>query len=305
MRSRRLGSRADPRAAVGRARLLAGAGAGDEARCSSSIPFEPGQRLLDVGSNTCWASNILAAPRASTSSRWTSRRPQLQGLRDGRLRSSRPGEVYFERAAVGHVRPGDRAARASTTSSAARSCTTTTRRTCGARCASATASCAPAAGSSSSTSRCASCLHPKLDHAEEVARVRGQRARVLRLQLPARRARRGLSRSPRRGLRGVRAAAQWHPAARGRSSRAGASGAGRWRHVIYGDRSLFLDCRKPGDAHDRSGGGYLGAVPATAEPLPWERRLGATPVDDGASSSASGRWTPSEVRVRVGDASTR
>jgi maltooligosyltrehalose trehalohydrolase len=53
--------------------------------------------------------------------------------------------------------------------------------------------------------------------------------------------------------------------------------------------------------HDRIDGGYVGPMPATTEPLAWERPLGATPVGDGVvefrvwAQNADG-----EVRVRVG-----
>ncbi|MEA2220966.1 MAG: maltooligosyltrehalose trehalohydrolase [Solirubrobacteraceae bacterium] len=53
--------------------------------------------------------------------------------------------------------------------------------------------------------------------------------------------------------------------------------------------------------HDRSGDGYLGAVPATTEPHPWERPLGATPVDDGLVEFRVWALHAGDVSVRVGD----
>lgn len=60
-----------------------------------SAEFEPGQRLLDVGSNTCWASNMFAR-RGLDVVALDIATTELQGLRtaDYFLDS---GEVYFER----------------------------------------------------------------------------------------------------------------------------------------------------------------------------------------------------------------
>ena len=86
-------------------------------------------------------------------------------------------------------------------------------------------------------------LHPKLDHGEEVAEFEGNEHVYFAHTLPPRRARRGLSHrravDARRRARPVASAAA--PARRVPAHRALG-----WRHVISGDRSLFLDCRKPG-----------------------------------------------------------
>lgn len=47
--------------------------------------------------------------------------------------------------------------------------------------------------------------------------------------------------------------------------------------------------------------GTLQRVPMTTEPLPWERRLGATPVDDGLVEFRVWALHVGEIRVRVGD----
>jgi maltooligosyltrehalose trehalohydrolase len=52
--------------------------------------------------------------------------------------------------------------------------------------------------------------------------------------------------------------------------------------------------------HARLGGGYLGAVPASDEILPWERPLGATPVDDGLVEFRVWALDADAVAVRVG-----
>jgi SAM-dependent methyltransferase len=59
------------------------------------IGFEPGQRILDVGSNTCWASNILAA-RGLEVIALDIATTELQGLRTADYFLDR-GEVFFER----------------------------------------------------------------------------------------------------------------------------------------------------------------------------------------------------------------
>src|SRR5262249_378305 len=56
----------------------------------------------------------------------------------------------------------------------------------------------------------------------------------------------------------------------------------------------------PSGAQGYSIGGYLGAVPPTPEPLPWERRLGAVPVDDEHVQLRVWALRADEVRVRVG-----
>ncbi len=60
-----------------------------------TVPFAPGERLLDVGSNTCWASNILARQGLDVIALDIAT-TQLQGLAtaDWFLET---GEVYFER----------------------------------------------------------------------------------------------------------------------------------------------------------------------------------------------------------------
>ena len=59
------------------------------------IPFEPGQRIVDIGSNTCWASNILAK-RGLDVIALDIATTELQGLRTADWFLDR-GEVFFER----------------------------------------------------------------------------------------------------------------------------------------------------------------------------------------------------------------
>ena len=167
---RRLGPRADPRAAVGRARLLAGAGHGDE-EVLAAVPFEPGAAPARRRLEHVLGEQHLRA-RGPRGHRAGHRDDAAAGARRPPTGSSRPARSTSSACSRSCTTRRSRA-RASTTSSAARSCTTTTRRTCGARCASAIASCAPAAGSSSSTSRCASCCTRSSTTAEEVAEFEG------------------------------------------------------------------------------------------------------------------------------------
>ncbi|MEA2190463.1 MAG: hypothetical protein QOI73_584 [Solirubrobacteraceae bacterium] len=61
----------------------------------ATTPFQPGQRLLDVGSNTCWASNIFAR-RGLDVVALDIATTELQGLRTADYFLD-AGDVYFER----------------------------------------------------------------------------------------------------------------------------------------------------------------------------------------------------------------
>jgi len=205
----------------------------------ASVPFQPGERLLDVGSNTCWASNMLARAGLEVIALDIAT-TQLQGLAtaDWFLDT---GEIYFERVQSVMYDP----ALASESLDYVFCCEVLHHN--------------DAANLRRTLRECYRILrpggrlivvneplrflaHPKLDHAQEVAEFEGNehvyfahtyvlaaRAAGFRITAP--------------WMRGV-APGQWHPLLRplvaGRRI-----GRWAWRHVIAGDRSLFLDCRKP------------------------------------------------------------
>jgi len=61
----------------------------------STVPFRPGERLLDIGANTCWASNILAR-RGLEVVALDIATTEMQGLRTAEYFID-GGEVFFER----------------------------------------------------------------------------------------------------------------------------------------------------------------------------------------------------------------
>ena len=101
-----------------------------------TVDLAPGATLLDVGSNTCWASNIFAG-RGLDVTALDIATAEMQGLHTADWWFEENG-VYFERVLVDDDRPGTGERRPTTTSSAPRSCTTTARPSCRPRCASST-----------------------------------------------------------------------------------------------------------------------------------------------------------------------
>lgn len=220
--------------------------------------FEAGQRLLDVGSNTCWASNIFARQGLDVIALDIAT-AEMQGLRtaDYFLES---GEVYFERllsvmyepaiatgsldyvfcCEVLHHNDPDNLRRT------LREMYRVLR---------------PGGQLFVVNEPLRFLLRPKLDHADEVAEFEGNEHVyfIHRYVLAARAAGFEIARPWMRGVvtdGAARLPAGHRLALLERAVRSRAAGrrliaANRiaryaWRHVIAGDRSLFLDCRKPG-----------------------------------------------------------
>jgi SAM-dependent methyltransferase len=223
--------------------------------------FKPGERLLDVGSNTCWASNIFARAGLDVIALDIAL-AEMQGLRtaDYFLES---GEVYFERLLSVMYEPAlasdsldyvfccevlhhNDAANLRRT---LRECHRVLR---------------PGGRLFIVNEPMRFALRPKLDHAEEVAQFEGNE-HVYFFHQYVRAVRAAGFEIAKPWLRGVppddagsvdRVAPGRRFAALERALRRRPAGrrliAGNriaryaWRHMILGDRSLFLDCRKPG-----------------------------------------------------------
>lgn len=220
--------------------------------------FEPGQRLLDVGSNTCWASNIFARQGLDVIALDIAT-AELQGLRtaDYFLES---GDVYFERLLSVMYAP----AIASDSLDYVFCCEVlhhndlaNLRRTL----LEMYRVLRPGGRLFIVNEPLRFLLRPKLDHAREVAGFEGNEHvySLPRYYLAARAAGFEIDRPWLRGMPADGAARlpEGHRlAAAERALRAHGAGRGliaanriaryAWRHLIAGDRSLFLDCRKPG-----------------------------------------------------------
>ena len=95
MRARRLGPRHGAQAARPRARLLVRAGALDAPAAARRSRSSPGRRVLDVGSNTCWAANHFAE-RGLRAIALDIATVELQGLYTADW-FIEDGQVFFER----------------------------------------------------------------------------------------------------------------------------------------------------------------------------------------------------------------
>jgi SAM-dependent methyltransferase/uncharacterized protein YbaR (Trm112 family) len=227
----------------------------------ATADFKPGQRMLDVGSNTCWASNIFAREGLDVISLDIAV-AELQGLRTAEYFLD-TGEVYFERLLSVMYEP----ALASESLDYVFCCEVLHHN--------------DAANLRRTLRECHRVLkpggrlfvvnepmrfplRPKLDHAKEVEQFEGnEHVYFFHQYLLAVRAAGFEIKAP--WLRGVppddASSAERVPAGRrlapleralrrraaGRRLIAGARVARyAWRHVILGDRSLFLHCRKPG-----------------------------------------------------------
>jgi len=219
--------------------------------------FQPGERLLDVGSNTCWASNIFAR-RGLDVIALDIATAELQGLRTADY-FLETGEVYFERLLSVMFDP----ALASGSMDYVFCCEVlhhndpvNLRRTL--------REChrvlRPGGRLFVVNEPLRFVAHPKLDHAEEVADFEGNEHVyfIHRYVLAARAAGFQIAAPWRRGVED--GAQRWpdshrlaplERAVRGRAAGRALVEANRiaryaWRHVLVGDRSLFLDCVKPG-----------------------------------------------------------
>ena len=134
-----------------RRRLLVRAGRPRSSSCGDTIAFRPGQWLLDVGSNTCWASNWFARPRAA-GDRARHLAVGDAGPVHGRL-LHRGRHLVLRAGARVDERHADRVGLARLRVLPARSCTTTTATGCGGRSRRPTGCSSPAAGCWSSTRR--------------------------------------------------------------------------------------------------------------------------------------------------------
>jgi len=226
-----------------------------------SADFEPGQRLLDVGSNTCWASNIFAREGLDVIALDIAT-AEMQGLRTAEYFLD-GGEVYFERLLSVMYEP----AIASESLDYVFCCEVLHHN--------------DAANLRRTLRECYRVLkpggrlfvvnepmrfplRPKLDHAKEVEQFEGNE-HVYFFHQYYRAARAAGFEISKPWLRGVppddassaervpagRRLAPLERAVRRRAAGRRAIGCFRvaryvWRHMILGDRSLFLDCRKPG-----------------------------------------------------------